>query len=152
MATNCSGLNCRQHNLFFSNQSMRSMDQPHVNGLVQKRPMSSANALELHLFCINTLWPSDTIWRHRTGSTLAQIMACCLTAPSHYLNQCWLIISKSHWHLGDRHFTKDTSVTNLLKLAWKLLIYNFLQISQGPMSLAIHVVWKKLQACRQCDQ
>ena len=24
------------------------------------------------------------------GSTLAQVMACCLTAPSHYLNQCWL--------------------------------------------------------------
>ena len=23
-------------------------------------------------------------------STLLQIMACCLTAPSHYLNQCWL--------------------------------------------------------------
>ena len=25
---------------------------------------------------------------------LASVMACCLTAPSHYLNQCWLIISK----------------------------------------------------------
>ena len=25
-------------------------------------------------------------------------MACCLTAPSHYLNQCWLIISKHIWH------------------------------------------------------
>ena len=42
----------------------------------------------------NSLRPSDTIWRHRSGSTLAQVMACCLTAPSHYLNQCWLIISK----------------------------------------------------------
>ena len=38
----------------------------------------------------DTLWPSDVIWRYRTGSTLAQVMACCLTAPSHYLNQCWL--------------------------------------------------------------
>ena len=25
-------------------------------------------------------------------------MACCLTAPSHYLNQCWLIISEVPWH------------------------------------------------------
>ena len=33
-------------------------------------------------------------WQHRSGSTLAQVMACCLTAASHYLNQCWLIISK----------------------------------------------------------
>ena len=37
---------------------------------------------------INALRPSDAIWRHRAGSTLAQVMAFCLTAPSHYLNQC----------------------------------------------------------------
>ena len=30
----------------------------------------------------------------RTGSTLAQIMVCCLAAPSHYLNQFLLILSK----------------------------------------------------------
>ena len=35
---------------------------------------------------INSLWPSDAVWRQRSGSTLAQVMACCLTAPSHYLN------------------------------------------------------------------
>ena len=39
-----------------------------------------------------------TIWWHRTGSTLAQVMACCLTAPSHYLNECWFLISKAQWH------------------------------------------------------
>ena len=50
---------------------------------------------------INSLWASDTIWRHRTWSTLAQVMACCLTAPSHYLNQCWLIISKVLWHSSE---------------------------------------------------
>ena len=37
---------------------------------------------------INSLWPSNAIYWHRSGSTLAQVMACCLTAPSHYLNQC----------------------------------------------------------------
>ena len=42
---------------------------------------------------INTSRPSDAIWQQKTGSTLAQVMACCLMAPSHYLNQCWLIIS-----------------------------------------------------------
>ena len=47
---------------------------------------------------INSLWPSDAIWRQRSGSTLAQVMACCLTAPSHYLNQCWLIIREVQWH------------------------------------------------------
>ena len=29
----------------------------------------------------NSLRPSDAIWRQKTGSTLAQVMACCLTAP-----------------------------------------------------------------------
>ena len=46
---------------------------------------------------VNSLGPSDTIWWQRSGSTLAQVMACCLTAPSHYLNQCWLIISEAQW-------------------------------------------------------
>ena len=44
--------------------------------------------------CVNSLWTSDAIWRQSSGSTLVQVMAWCLTAPSHYLNQCWLIISK----------------------------------------------------------
>ena len=30
-----------------------------------------------------------TSYGDRSGSTLAQVMAWCLTAPSHYLNQCW---------------------------------------------------------------
>ena len=40
---------------------------------------------------INSLWPSDIT----SGSKLTQVMACCLTATSYYLNQCWLTISIS---------------------------------------------------------
>ena len=40
---------------------------------------------------LNSLGPSDAIWWHRSGSTLVQAMAWCRLAPSHYLNQCWLI-------------------------------------------------------------
>ena len=29
---------------------------------------------------------------------MAQVMACCLPAPSHYLNQCWLVINEVLWH------------------------------------------------------
>ena len=50
------------------------------------------DAMKLMQRHFNSLWPSDTIWRHRTGSALAQVMACCLTAPSQYLHQWWLII------------------------------------------------------------
>ena len=35
---------------------------------------------------INSSWPIDVIWWHRSGSTLVQVMACCLTAPSIYTN------------------------------------------------------------------
>ena len=60
-----------------------------------------------------SLWPSDAIWWHRYGSTLAHVMACCLTAPSHYLNQCWPIVNMVQWHSSEGNFTKDTSATNL---------------------------------------
>ena len=54
--------------------------------------------------CVNSLWPSDTIWHQRSWSTLDQVMACCLTAPSHYLNQCWLLISVFLWHSPESNF------------------------------------------------
>ena len=46
----------------------------------------------LHFATLSSVWPSDTVWRHRSRSKFAQVMACCLTAPSHYLDQCWLFI------------------------------------------------------------
>ena len=52
----------------------------------------------------SSFWPRDTIWRHRSRSTLAQVLACCLMAPSHYLNQYWLIISKVLWHSYEGNF------------------------------------------------
>ena len=40
--------------------------------------------------CINSLWPSKSTWRHRSKSTLAQVMDCCLMAASHNLEDWWL--------------------------------------------------------------
>ena len=61
---------------------------------------------------VNSLWPSDGIWRHRPLSTLAQVMPCCLTAPSHYLNQCWLIVSTDKWRLYKGSFTNNAPPIN----------------------------------------
>ena len=48
---------------------------------------------------MNSLWANDAIGWYRYGSTLTQVMACCLMAPSRYLNQCWLLsISRVLWH------------------------------------------------------
>ena len=42
-----------------------------------------------YLEYVNSLWPSNAIWQHSSGSTLAQVMACCHQVTSHYLNKCW---------------------------------------------------------------
>ena len=47
---------------------------------------------------VKSLWPHDAIWRHRSGSKLARLTACCMMPPSLCLNQCWLTISKVRWH------------------------------------------------------
>ena len=49
---------------------------------------------------------------HRTGSTLAQVMAYCLAAPHHHLNQSWPIINEVMWLSALGRFMKDISVTN----------------------------------------
>ena len=51
---------------------------------------------------INSLWPSDTILWHRSGSTWVN------------LNQCWLIISKALWHSFEGNFTGDDSFLQCL--------------------------------------
>ena len=72
-------------------------------------------------WAVNSLWPGDAIWWHRSGSTLAQVMACCLTAPSHYLNQCGLIYHQQSlvafiWGQFHKRYLSHHS----LNLAWKL--------------------------------
>ena len=46
----------------------------------------------------NKLWSNAAICQYKNGSALAQVMTYFLTAPSHYMIQCWLIISKVLWH------------------------------------------------------
>ena len=85
------------------------------------------------------LWPSDTIRRHKSGLTLAQVMVCCLTAPSHYLNQCWLIINKVQWH-----FTRDTS--SVTEISLKITYLKFCSNLPGANELRTNQpqqeVWK----------
>ena len=61
---------------------------------------------------INSLGPSDAIRHWISWSTLVQVMACCLTAPSHYLNQCLLIIIKVLWHSSDDIIIRRFEDTN----------------------------------------
>ena len=60
-----------------------------------------------HLYMINSLWPSDTICWHISGSTLSQIMNCCLMTSCHYLNQCWLVNKGFLWHSSESNFARS---------------------------------------------
>ena len=46
-------------------------------------------------------------WWQRSGSTLDHIMTCCLTALSHYLNQCWLLIGEVLWYSSESNVTAN---------------------------------------------
>ena len=59
---------------------------------------------------VNSLW-SAANWRHTSGSTHTQAKACCQMAPSHYLNQCWLNISK---------IQSLSSNINLMAISWQI--------------------------------
>ena len=60
----------------------------HVGGLVHPLGRQEGDFQLIR----NSVWPNGVIWKHKSGSTLAQVMACCLTSPGRYLNQCWLLI------------------------------------------------------------
>ena len=77
----------------------------HLSAILHEMPQPSVTEISLKItylnFCSNlpgtndnSLRPSGAIWLYGTWSSLVKGMACCLTAPSHYLNQCPLIDNK----------------------------------------------------------
>ena len=65
---------------------------------------------------VNSLCPSDAIYiyiPYKFGSILDQVMICCLTAPSHYLKQCWLVIRGVMWYSPESNFTRSAHALNL---------------------------------------
>ena len=55
---------------------------------------------------VNSLASFDAVWRRWNWSTLSRVMACCLTARSHYLNKCWLVIKSILWQSPLTNFAK----------------------------------------------
>ena len=58
----------------------------------------------------NSLWPNDAICQLRFWSTLALVMECCLTAPRHYLSQCWLLTGEVPLHSPKSNFTTNAEI------------------------------------------
>ena len=63
--------------------------------------MRSVTKCSIIIF-INSLCPHYALWHHRIWSTLVPR---CLTAPSCYRNQCWLIIPEVLMHSPESNFT-----------------------------------------------
>ena len=61
---------------------------------------SSALVIVLHLAIIMVFFNSGSVATCRSGLTLVQVVAWCLTAPCHFLNKCWLSLSDVLWYLS----------------------------------------------------
>ena len=86
----------------------------------QMKSMGAQTSNKLQI--LNSLLPSDTIWWHGSGSTLAQVMACCLMASSCYLDQCY--------QLGSVAFIQDLfhrkcSRYQFVKWVWKTQLFPY---------------------------
>ena len=72
---------------------------------------------------VNSLWPSEAKWQHRSGSILAQVMDHRSMAPNHYLNHCSLIIREVLWASTEGN-TVSQEVLNISILDVNLTIIN----------------------------
>ena len=64
----------------------------------------------------NSSWHSNAFW-----PTLDQVMACCLTASSYYLNQCWLITSQLLWHSSEGKLTQEMLKITILAMGLNII-------------------------------
>ena len=73
---------------------------------------------------INSLWPSDAIWRQRSGSRLAQVMACCLTP--HAIT--WTNVDRSSVKSSDIHIraiSQEMPQPSIIKISLKITYLKF---------------------------
>ena len=86
---------------------------------------------------VNSPWSGEAIWRHRSGSTLAQVMACCLMVPSHNhcLKKCWLFIGEVLWYLPESNFTMSWQV-EILYDQIEIYTFNITVISPWDQSMS----------------
>ena len=82
-----------------------SMEITYIDVLCKKMPLISPpvmlRSFGSHKKSINSLWLSDNIWRHNTGSTLAQVTVfCCLKLKIHpWINFDFLFVNVCGIHL-----------------------------------------------------
>ena len=90
-------------------------------------------------------WASDTIWWHRSGLTLVQVLAGCLIARSHDPNRCWIIVCKV--------FTQPSIKKNLTINCLSIILFKspWSQRVLPMSSVYPKYVFMCLNICRQND-
>ena len=78
------------------------------------------------------------MWRCMSGSTLAQVMAWCLKAPSQYMNQYWLFISEVLWCSPESNFTGCESDYFFYNSGLKIILLKYGSIGSDN-GLACHL-------------
>ena len=66
-------------------------------------------------------------WCHRSGSTLAQVMAC--MTSSRCLNQCWLYHQWVSVALGWHQYHRKCSRYEFVQWVWKIHLWNYFHIN-----------------------
>ena len=100
------------------------------SAITQRRWWFSICLIRLHR--VNSLWPSDTIWCQGLGSTLAQVMACCLTVSSQYLNQ-----SKRSCDTQLKAILQEISQSSITKISLKITYLKFYSNLTGANELTV---------------
>ena len=75
---------------------------------------------------VHSLWPSGDIRRIRPVTTQAEVLAYCLTAPSHYVNQCRLSFRGVLWNSPLNEWPNFLISVEIIPL-------KLLHIPNGPM-------------------
>ena len=95
---------------------------------------------------VNSLWPSDAIWWYRSGLISVQVMVFCLMAPSHHLNQWWLIISEVLWHSREGNFIGN------FRYKFEMIISRWQTHLPGVNELMLQIpVYQKVSLCHATD-
>ena len=83
--------------------------------------MRNTAPLDYEMFMIfNSLRSSDAICQHIPGSTFAQLIICYLTAPSHYPNLCWLVMSEVYFGIQLRASSQEMLKIYILQTSVKM--------------------------------
>ena len=108
---------------------------PNYNGATFEVCEWISNFASYFIMYVSTCPCWDDWSQHWLRSTLAQVIACCLTAPSNCLNQYWLIFSKVQWLSVGGNLARDTVHPSITKISFTITCLKFYSNLTGANEL-----------------